>query len=610
MDDTGDRPTERLDTLPTSATDASSSVPLPATGEHFGKYEVLTKVGQGGFGVVFKGRDPVLQRTVAIKTCSTLDEKLRQRFFREGQIAAGLQHANVTTVHDLGVQGGVPYLVQEFLAGEDLDHLIETGAELKTSTRLDILLQIARGLEYAHQAGVLHRDVKPSNIRVLADGTVKIMDFGIAKLLNTDTRLTGTGVAMGTAGYLAPEQLRSEELDERADVFSFGVLAYELLTGQRPFQGEDFSQISYQLLYVEPSPVNELWPECPTMLGTIVGRCLAKDRVARYPDFTRVIADLEPLYDLLRTGSRATGSSTTGSQAMQDETWQLPSSQALSSPPRKMPAGRWAFGALGVLAAVVAGAWWFQRPDDSSSMPEPLTVAESATESPLASEASAPPPNTESDPAPDSVAASQPPGPEESSSASAGTAPPTVIEEPQPASAVVAEPVSLPVDISTPEPEPDPTILAELPSAEEPVSLGIEESPPPPQLSSDPATASPAPPATASSAPPPASPPQTSMKLGDLIHPGPGVELPRLIERPEPVYPPRARRRRQEGRVIVRVLVNEKGRVQQTIIAETDAFGFAVSAKQAALRARYEPATRDGIAGKMWTELPFEFRLQ
>ena len=142
----------------------------------FGKYKIDKKIGQGGFGIVYRGRDSMLERYVAVKTCSTEDRHVRQRFFREGRIAAGLQHPNVTTVHDLGVEDGVPYLVQEFLRGEDLDHVIERREPLSLLTKLDYLVQIARGLEYAHGAGVLHRDIKPANVRIQDSGSVKIMD--------------------------------------------------------------------------------------------------------------------------------------------------------------------------------------------------------------------------------------------------------------------------------------------------------------------------------------------------------------------------------------------------------------------------------------------------
>src|SRR5262245_29771718 len=148
--------------------------------EKIGKYEVVRKIGQGGFGVVYEGRDPFIKRRVAIKTCSTEDEEIRKRFFREAEIAGNLQHRHVVTVFDLGVPEGVPYLVQEYLPGEDLAHKIKRRDRLDDFTKLSYLAQVAEGLEYAHAQGVVHRDIKPANIRILEDGSVKIMDFGIA----------------------------------------------------------------------------------------------------------------------------------------------------------------------------------------------------------------------------------------------------------------------------------------------------------------------------------------------------------------------------------------------------------------------------------------------
>ncbi|HVS04498.1 MAG TPA: serine/threonine-protein kinase, partial [Thermoanaerobaculia bacterium] len=192
--------------------------------EKIGKYEVLEKIGMGGFGVVYKGRDPFIKRFVAIKTCGTEDDDIRLRFFREAEIAGNLQHRNVVTVYDFGFHDGVPYLVQEFLSGEDLDQGIKRRDALSEERKLEILLQVAAGLEYAHSQGVIHRDIKPGNVRVLDGGRVKIMDFGIAKLANVESQLTRTGMTLGTASYLAPEQIKGEAITPAADVFSFGVL--------------------------------------------------------------------------------------------------------------------------------------------------------------------------------------------------------------------------------------------------------------------------------------------------------------------------------------------------------------------------------------------------
>jgi serine/threonine-protein kinase len=263
----------------------------------FGKYQIVEKVGEGGFGTLYRGFDPLIQRTVAVKTCTSDDPEVRDRFFREAKIAGNLQHRNITIVHDFGIEAGVPYLVQEYLLGEDLHRKIEGSEKLPFGTKLLYLIQIARGLQHAHQQGVVHRDIKPSNIRVLPDGTVKIMDFGIAKVQSLHNSLTQTGETIGTAAYLSPEQIRGEEVDARADIFSFGVLAYELLTGERAFAGETPSTVLYAVLSRIPRPIQELWPSCPDQVQAVVDRCLEKDRDDRYSNCAELLAALSSLLD-------------------------------------------------------------------------------------------------------------------------------------------------------------------------------------------------------------------------------------------------------------------------------------------------------------------------
>ncbi len=261
----------------------------------FGKYQIVEKVGAGGFGEVFKGLDPMLNRHVAIKTCSSGEDELRRRFLREAEIAARLQHPNIVTVFDFGFHGETPYLVQEYLNGEDLDHKIKRRDPLSVETKLDYLSKIAEGLRYAHSHEVIHRDVKPANVRVLADGQVRVMDFGIAKLMTAETQLTRTGMALGTAAYLPPEQLLGRRLDPRADQFSFGVLAYELMTWERPFTGDSMSTVLYAIAHTDPEPITSRWRGCPPRLATVIETCLAKEPERRYPGFAEVIAELEAI---------------------------------------------------------------------------------------------------------------------------------------------------------------------------------------------------------------------------------------------------------------------------------------------------------------------------
>ncbi len=263
--------------------------------ESIGKYQIVERIGAGGFGEVYKGFDPLIKRHVAVKTCNSSDPQISQRFFREAEIAGNLHHRNVTTVYDFGVEDSLPFLIQEFLSGEDLDRKIKRRDFLPYPEKLYYLLQISRGLAYAHSEGVIHRDVKPANIRVLEDGTVKIMDFGIAKLAQQESGLTQTGMTLGTAAYLAPEQVRGEEVGHYTDVFSFGVLAYELLTYKRPFRGKQISQVLYQLINSEPEPIPEIWPAAPPEIVALVDRCLAKDPAERYRDGSELLRELERL---------------------------------------------------------------------------------------------------------------------------------------------------------------------------------------------------------------------------------------------------------------------------------------------------------------------------
>ena len=258
-----------------------------------GKYLIEEKVGVGGFGTVYKGRDPFIKRAVAIKTCQSDEEEIKKRFFREAEFAGNLHHRNITTIYDFGVTDeGTPYIVQEFLTGEDLDKLARKSEPLPLKRKLAILLDVCEGLGYAHSAGIIHRDIKPSNVRILEDGTVKLMDFGIAKSMVSQSTLTQTGITLGTASYLAPEQIRGEDLDTRTDLFSFGVLAYELVTGAKPFTGDHISTVLYKIMNEHPAPPSTLAPALPRALDAIVLKALEKDRTRRYATCAEVKAEL------------------------------------------------------------------------------------------------------------------------------------------------------------------------------------------------------------------------------------------------------------------------------------------------------------------------------
>jgi len=265
--------------------------------EKIGKYEILRKVGSGGFGAVYEARDPMIQRSVAIKTCQVPDETIRARFAQEAQLAGNLQHRNLTTVHDFGTDGSILYLVCEFLPGEDLDTVIARGQPLPLGEKVQILIGIASGLAHAHNAGVIHRDIKPSNIRVLPDGTVKIMDFGVAKSMYAERQLTRTGFTVGTHAYLAPEQIRGKPVDRRTDIFAFGVLAYELLCFHRPFSGTSQAKILEAIAGQEPKPLAAAAPGTPPALVSLVERAMRKNPADRYPAMEPIARELMAIRD-------------------------------------------------------------------------------------------------------------------------------------------------------------------------------------------------------------------------------------------------------------------------------------------------------------------------
>lgn len=261
--------------------------------EKIGKYEIQEKIGTGGFGVVYKAHDPHIKRVVAIKTCEVEDSEIKRRFFREAELAGNLHHPNITIIYDFGVENDIPYLVQEFLSGDDLDKTIKKGVPLTLRRKIEILMDAGRGLRHAHDCGVIHRDVKPSNIRITDEGDVKILDFGIAKSSAMASKLTQTGITMGTAAYLAPEQIQGANVDPRTDIFSFGVLMYELFTGVKPFTGDNISQIIYQIINIEPTPPTNVVPDLPSELEPVILTCLAKKADQRYQSFNEVLMQLE-----------------------------------------------------------------------------------------------------------------------------------------------------------------------------------------------------------------------------------------------------------------------------------------------------------------------------
>ena len=259
-----------------------------------GKYEVVGLLGKGGMGVVYKANDPLLGRSVAIKMMTTLDyvdnPDLLQRFYREAQSTGNLHHRNIVTVYELGDHEGSPYLVMEYLEGETLDAVIQSNRSLPLLDQINFILEVCDGLTYAHQRGVVHRDIKPGNIMVLKDSGVKIVDFGIAHIGNRT--VTRTGQLLGSLPYMSPEQISGKQVDARTDIFSLGVVFHQLLTSHLPFEGETPAATLLKIMHERPRPVADYDPSFPSEIDEIILRALAKDREERYSSAQDLAFDL------------------------------------------------------------------------------------------------------------------------------------------------------------------------------------------------------------------------------------------------------------------------------------------------------------------------------
>jgi serine/threonine protein kinase len=270
--------------------------------ERFGRYEILTELGRGAMGVVYKARDPKINRVVAVKTVSLEgqppeeEREYRERFFREAEAAGRLSHPGIVTIFDVGEEPETraPYIVMEFVGGQSLDKLLAAGDhKLPLETALQLTLELAEALDCAHGQGVVHRDLKPANILITEDGRAKIADFGIAKL--NLANLTLGGRILGTPAYMSPEQLNGEAVDGRSDLFSLGVVLYTVLTGYRPFQGNSALTVSYKVVNREPVPATVLDTGLPAGLDYIIGRAMAKDPAQRYQRGMEMVLDLQDL---------------------------------------------------------------------------------------------------------------------------------------------------------------------------------------------------------------------------------------------------------------------------------------------------------------------------
>ena len=250
-------------------------------------------LGRGGMGTVYRARDPILDRMVALKTVSAqhlASEDARVRFQREARAAARLQHPNIVTIFELGEADGALFIAMELLPGMDLVEAMVPPDRLPLDEKLRAMVQVCRGLDFAHKRGVIHRDVKPANVRLLPDGTVKLVDFGIARM--GESTVTQTGIVLGTPSYLAPEVLATDRVDFRADMWSVGVVLHELATGKRPFQAPTFAALAYKIVHEALPPLDPSL-SLPDGLPQAIGRALAKEPAARFTDLAEMAVALE-----------------------------------------------------------------------------------------------------------------------------------------------------------------------------------------------------------------------------------------------------------------------------------------------------------------------------
>lgn len=254
--------------------------------EQLGRFRITGTLGRGAMGTVYRAHDPMLDRTVAIKTvaCAGLSKEetdtFERRFYREAKSAGRLNHPNIVTVHDVGREADLAFIAMEYLPGQTLRDVLDSGVFLPPQRCIEIARQIAEGLAFAHANEVVHRDIKPANIMVLENGNVKIADFGVALIPNSSNTVDGT--AFGSPRYMSPEQIAGRQVDGRADIFSLAAVVYEMLTGRPPFDGLELAAVLHQVLHGEPSPPSGLHPGLPPAFDEVIARGLAKQPEQRF----------------------------------------------------------------------------------------------------------------------------------------------------------------------------------------------------------------------------------------------------------------------------------------------------------------------------------------
>jgi len=378
--------------------------------ERIGRYQVLGELGQGAMGTVYRGRDEMLDRDVAVKVMSKglADADARARFLREARAAARLQHPNIVVIYELGEHEGAPFMVLELLEGVDLQRAIDGGIRPDPRATLPVVLQLLAGLGHAHEHGIVHRDVKPSNVFLPFGRPAKIMDFGVARLAGLGT--TTAGVVVGTPNYMSPEQVAAGELDGRSDLFSAGLILYELVTGEKAFQADSLVSIMYKILHEAPDlgliPDGHQWER----LRAVLQRALAREASARYPDARAMSAELgQALTDLggtldwsapadqallvrpkptLRSAPTLEGARLAGAAPRPPAHRPEPGRPSPPAPAAKArrPALAASLGGIALVALVATGTWVWLHPAAAKAPPLPSSSPSSSpTSRPLAS---------------------------------------------------------------------------------------------------------------------------------------------------------------------------------------------------------------------------------
>src|SRR5215471_18434863 len=334
-------------------------------GRTISHYRIVREVGAGGMGVVFAAEDVRLGRQVAIKFVPdglADDRQLFERLRSEARTASALNHPNICTLYDIGDHDGRPFLVMELLQGRTLRDRLMAGP-LKPEQTLDIGIQVSDALDVAHRQHIVHRDIKPANLFLNERGSIKVLDFGLAKFVSHQasaatqmpTDLTTAGMALGTVSYMSPEQVTGESLDGRSDIFSFGVVLYECVTGHQPFKGKTSGVILSEILNRTPPPPLTFNPDLPLRLQEIIVNCLEKDRELRYQDAAALRTDLKRLKRDLESGARTAARISVPIDAPSSNTQTI----SVSMPQPAAPASRgrgWIAGAIAVAAVVATAA--------------------------------------------------------------------------------------------------------------------------------------------------------------------------------------------------------------------------------------------------------------